>query len=145
MITGKYYDSIDNCPLLAWQEVSKTGKHHAIHKGGIYSGKKAKAAWVKIFDEYLKEFGIPYMYKTYLKNMVWAMDELARSYNKEKWLRPIAQIREAQAIALLSTGPNVPFSDQVARVSKGMGFQIDPAKTTVAQFYGYVNSLKSGS
>ena len=140
MIRGRYYDSIHNCTLMAWNEAINTGKLHSIHLSGWYSGRKAKAAWIKIYDEYLKEFGLPQYYKTYLKTMVWAMEELAISYTTDKSLRPIAQIREAQAKALIS-GPKSKLTDSLAVVSKSMGFRVDPKTTTVAEFYGYVNQV----
>lgn len=139
---GKYYTSIHSCPVSIWQEVTKTGKLSNLHIGGWYRASKAAKAWSKIYNEYLAEFGLPETYKTYLNDMGRAAWEYGKAVNGEPWLMPIAQIREAQAKAHVSGLPPTKFSKVLADVSKGMGFQIDPARTTVAQFFGYVKSLQ---
>jgi len=139
---GKYYTSIHSCPVSVWQDVTKTGDLSKLRRGGWYRQKKAKAAWAKIYNEYLAEFGLPNAYKTYLQEMGRAAWEYGKAVNGEPWLMPIAQIREAQAKGHISGLPPTKFSKVLADVSKGMGFQIDPEKTTVAQFFGYVKSLQ---
>lgn len=139
---GRYFDSIHNCPVLTWNRVTTTGDLREIHRGGRYNEKAARKNWIAIYDEYIKEFGIPEEYKRYLRDMAWACADYAEAYNGKKWKLPIAQMREAQAKAAFGEAPAAKFSEVVARVSRAVGFAIDPSRVTVAQFFGYVKSLK---
>ena len=139
---GKYYNSIHSCPVSIWQDVTKTGDLSKLHLGGWYRASKAARAWATLYNEYLAEFGLPEAYKTYLHEMGRAAWEYGKAVNGEPWLMPIAQIREAQARGQIAGLSPSKFSKVLADVSKGMGFQIDPEKTTVAQFFGYVKALQ---
>lgn len=138
---GRYYDSIRNCPLSVWNQISETGDVRFLYRGGWYRKKKALQAYQRIQSEYISEFGIPSFYRDYLKEMGRAAWEWSKVWNGEPWRKPVAMIREAQAKGKLDLMPKQSFITSLAQVSKGMGYRIDPKKITVWEFYGYVKAL----
>ena len=138
---GRYYQSIRECPILAWQEVSGKGDLKALHLGGWYRESKAFEAYEKMNAEFVEEFGIPASYQQYLREMGRAAWELSKAYNGEIWLRPIAKSREAQAQSLFEAIPKADFKKTLSQVSREMGFRVDPKQVSVFEFYGYVNSI----
>lgn len=135
-----YYESIYTCPVLAYNKAMR-GDYTGMLEKGRYSERKAQAAYAKVFDEYLEEFGLPKAYEEYLRTMIWAAEEYAGSTRScERWRLTLARAKEHEAIASLGGAPEA-FSAVVAKLSRTLGFPIDPARTTVAQFYGYMETM----
>ena len=109
---------------------------------GKYSGERAKVAYIRVFDQYVQEFGLPREYSEYLQQMVWAAEEYAESIKPgERWRLTLAQAKENEAKMLLGEGSNTSFSVTCAQISRAIGFGINPKTVTVAEFYGYLQSI----
>ncbi len=138
---AKYYTSIYDCPQKAFN-AGMRGDWSGMILQGRFNKRMAKKAYTSVFDEYVKEFGLPREYQEYLRTMVWAAEEYAESTKPgEKWRYTIAQVKEKEAAAMMSGGTSQPFATTCAQLSKAMGFAIDPNQVTVAQFYGYLQSI----
>jgi hypothetical protein len=137
-LASKYYDSIDNCPVLVFHEIMNGGDLKKLKMKGRFNGKKALESWKKIFNQYIKEFGLPENYKTYLEKMSQAAGFWAKSID-DKFNKNMARIKEAEAKKALNDGAGGSFNDLVANVSKKMGFRVAPNEITVREFYSYVN------
>lgn len=146
MLTSKtnYYDSIHNCTLYAFDQALSTGNMKVIHIKGKYNAGKAKNCWKKIFNEYLKEFGLPETYERYLKLMVKACTLYSDAYNKDKkHLLVNAKLKQAQANKEISGIPES-LNKTAARVAKFMRMHIDVRTITVAVFYSYLEIMQDG-
>ena len=143
---AKYYEDIDSCPVGVFQKVINTGELKHLCIEGKPDHEKIYEHWVNIFDEYIAVFGMPSNYLSYLKKMVIAINLFSQAYNENrKDLITMAHVREREA--LIDLGDNEKgdnFHVIVANVSKFMGYQVDPMKTSVRQFYGYLQLLSNG-
>jgi len=141
---GNYYDSVHNCTLFAFDKALSTGDMSAIHISGKFNPTRAKKCWIKIFDEYLKEFGLPESYTRYLKLMAKACTLYSEAYNNNKrHLIVNAKIKHAQANKEISGIPES-IHKTAARVAKFMGMAIDVKVVTVSQFYSYLEIMQDG-
>lgn len=146
MIIPKYYDSIHSCPMQAWRKVTQTGDLQALHISGWRSERKARKAYDAIQTEYIETFGLPDEYIMYLQQAQQGLAEYyeATKHNKvDRWKMTLANIILTEAKQILKTGPGDSFPVVLANVSKHMGFPIDLDRTTIAQFYGYIEAINS--
>ena len=75
---GKYHTSIDTCPVGPFQKVLSGEPLKNIHIGGRYREKAAFNCWRKLFNDYLKEFGLPTNYELFLNKMAKASEFWAK-------------------------------------------------------------------
>ena len=130
--------SVNTLPLAAW-ESAKTGDLSGISR--LPMPKFIKAwAWRRCCESFVKEFGVTQEYKEYVKARVSELREWQRVFRGERHRIPIAR-NKAKAVAAMMAADPQPMRQIVAAVSKEMGFRIDPRKTTVAEFFGYVDYL----
>jgi len=141
---GNYYDSIHNCTIYAFDKALSTSNMEVIHISGKYNPIKAKTCWTKIFNEYIKDFGIPESYSRYLKLMVKACNLYSEAWNENKrHLIVNAKIKQRQANnEMLGVPENI--NKTAARVAKFMRMPIDVKVVTVSQFYSYLEIMKDG-
>ncbi len=141
----KYYDSIYNCTMYAFDKALSTGDLQVIHISGKYNAVKAIDSWEKIFNEYLKEFGLPETYKRYLKLMVKACTLYSDAYNKKdkKHLIVNAKLKQAQASKEISGIPES-IDKTAARVARFMKMPIDLSTITVVVFHSYLEIMQDG-
>lgn len=141
---GSYYDSVHNCTVYAFDQALSTGDMRVIHISGKYNSEKAKECWIKIFNEYIKEFGLPDSYERYLKLMTKACTLYSDAWNKDKrHLLVNAQIKKRQAENEMS-GEAESIHKTAARVAKFMGMPIDVRVIPVSQFYSYLEIMQDG-
>jgi hypothetical protein len=140
--TAKYYDSIDNCPIGIFQKVLSGGDSSMLCYEGKPNKVKQHNAWELIFNEYVKEFGLPEQYTRYLAMMVRVINLYDIAYNQNKRSNITkAKILELKANLELNNDAKISFSVTLAQVSKEMGFKLDQNTTTVREFYSYVSLL----
>ena len=140
MKSKKIY-SIDNMPIALFDSILKTGNYSLLE--GVKESEKEKQ-WIKVFDEYLVEFGINEAYKKYLQLQSEAIDLYNDAYNKgQKYKATLAEVKTRQAEEALIDTKGGSFDLSVAMVSKFMGFRVDPKTTTVKEFYYYLKMANS--
>lgn len=138
---SKYYDSIHNCPILYWDWATKENNPKHLLRSGKHKEGKGWKELRNISVEFVDEFGIASSHKIYLRMKAKAANTLLKAYEKDMAFLPVAKIMDAEAERFKKTIPSIKFSQQLKRASQEMGFRVDPKKTTVAEFYGYVNSI----
>ena len=133
--SGKYYDSIDNLPYWNWKKVNETGDYSYL----IISGEVAdlELVWFKIFDEYIKEVGLPEEYRDFL--------ELYKEYlvlridfelTGNRVLLNFIQIKKIELDKKSKTEPGK--DNTTAILSKFMGFPVKEKEVTVSEYYNYL-------
>ena len=137
----KYYSSIDYLPVGIFNKILKTGEVERLCYTGKVRTSRLEKAWNDIMIEFVDEFGIIEEYEQYLE----LMKEVCILYEKvylegDRTSRTLARHKEAEAAQILKGIPDVDFGSSLAKVSKKMGFRVDPNKTPVREFYGYLKS-----
>ena len=143
-MANNYFNSIDTCSILLFVLISK-GKKDATAlciDGKPNEGEAAKA-WDELYTEYLEEFGVSAEYKHYIRQKIQLCEMIEGYYvNGETWRKILITIKKHEIAQLEAqmTGTDSDFTVTVGRLSKKMGFGIDPSKTSIRQFYSYIKS-----
>lgn len=117
------------------------GDFSSVSINGYLTNKKALEAWENIFNEFIGKYGLPDSYIEYIEKRKRAADYFDQAYNSQKWLIIKANIMQAEAEQMeLIKGESIEVS--CARISKFLGFAVNPNKCTVSEFYGYVELMK---
>lgn len=113
-----------------------------VSKSKYYSPKKAKKAWAYLFNQHIKEHGLPESYLEYIKKMKKALDHYSQAYSGKRWQIVRARVYEAEAKEMISVeGEKIEVT--CARISKFMGFPVRADKCSVVEFYNYVAIMES--
>lgn len=99
------------------------------------------SAWNNIMNEYTEEFGVPGSYKRYLKHKIKAQSYFLKSYETgRRDLITLGEIEERKAAMEMNNQSVAKESISIiaARVSKRIGFRINPAEVTVREFYAFI-------
>ena len=141
----RYYDSIHNCPILAFDKASK-GDLKALHIKGRYSELKATEAYKKIFDEDLKEFGSSDFFKEYMDLRIHIANLRKKAYvDGDKFSKTLIKVKELDLQSMLE---GIPESENlgitIAKMSKALGFHLDSKNLTVYDYRSYKNMLTNG-
>ena len=142
----KFYDSIHNCPIGVFNAVRDGGKYELLCLDSSLSVEECEQLWINIFDEFIEHFGVSANYREY-----WALMAQAASYKAEAYLTgnkinltysDLAKLK-AEALAAMNEDANsTDFMTICAKVSKNMGFRVDPSVVSVVEFYSYLKAQK---
>lgn len=137
------YDSIDNCPIGVFHNISENGDLSLLVKQGNYPKKDLEKAWNKIYNEVIKDNGIPESYLDSIKYRIKALEQFNLAYNDNQRFRiTLGQMALLQARTLLeSTGEKNNFNDTLAQLSKAVGFRLDKNIVTISEYLAYLRIL----
>lgn len=98
--------------------------------------------WSKIYDEFLDTFGLSQKYEEWQR----MLSESVRLYTQvyldgKRHLKPMAEIAERQADELMKELGGKDSGEEIASLSKYMGYRINPMKVTVKEIYGYIKLM----
>ena len=133
------YQGIHDTPMIRFKE-ALAGNVDAMRRTKYFATEKgAYKAFVRVFDEADKAFGIADNYRAYLKARIRAARLWAKGADGQKWNYGLAQVAEHEAEMLLGAGgTGEAFEFTCAQLAKNMGFRVDPKAVTVAEFYSYM-------
>ena len=141
---AKYYDSIDTAPILLFILISQGKKDTgALCYEGEVDAKDAANSWDKLYFEYVESFGVSSEYIHYTRERLALCEMLVGFYvDGEKWRRVLIDLKrlEIQKLEANMAQSETDFNTVLGRLSKRMGFGIDPNKTTIRQFYSYLKA-----
>lgn len=131
------YDSIYNCPINIFFAVSKSEDTALLW----YGKKKLKKeqcdkAWDNIYNQLLKENGLPESYKQYIEHKKKAIKLFWETFNGQPWKMPIAEHALHEAYGYLGK-EETKLPDVIAQMSKKVGFRV-PIDITVAEYFAYL-------
>ena len=124
-----------------WEAVTREG-FAALHRGGYYREAEARKAYESIRRQLWETFGPDETYLAYLQKMQMAAGEWADYASGEKWKKTLAEVHTLEAEAMLPKTSG-PFPEAVALMSRAVGFGLNPSTITIAEFFGYSNSMRS--
>ena len=144
MKASNYFNSIDTCPILVFILISQGKKDvKALCIEGKPQEGEAVKAWDELYTEYLEEFGVSAEYKYYTMQRIQLCEMIEGLYvRNEFWRRILIEIKkhEIRQLEAQMAGGETDFNVTLGRLSKRMGFGIDPNKTTIRQFYSYLKA-----
>lgn len=131
--------SIANFPIGLFMQIMQTGNVSLIDA----PARKQADVWAKIYDEYIEAYGISESYQSYLDLKGTAIDLYFKAFCQgQKHFATLAEVKERQAEAVLMETTGQSFDVMLASVSKFMGFRVDPATTSVKEFFSYVELMQ---
>ena len=141
------YSSIDDLPVFIFNKINKTGDLNLLKKGSLkkVNQKQLEQTWAKIYNEFIKEFGISDKFKEWIEKQKQVINHYCQAYvHGQKHELNFARIKEEEARLLLAE-EEMSFEEVFSSVSKFMGFRLPFKETTVREFYGYLKLMeKSG-
>jgi len=138
-----YYDSIYSTPIGIWIDLNQGNNLNLLIRSGVVSKKKLEAIYHKIYNEYLKKFGLTEEFKRYIESKrlyIYSICDYGidpTPINKTKM-----QISERDFFAKQNEGESVDFDILYIEVEQAMGFKIDRMSTSINDFYNYVKFYK---
>lgn len=140
---AKYYVSIHDCTISVFNIILKTKDYSKVCYEGKLKEDEAFETWIKIYSEFIKEFGTPDEYKEYIQiRKKWAAEQVNIWIKGQEYRKSIAEMYRRQYEAIMLTPDEDNFSKTIGIVSKEMGFRVDPTVVTVYEFYGYKNLIE---
>lgn len=130
-------DTISECPVWNFWELTSKGNHRAIMRFPICPPKAVKQAAKKLLTEYYELVGMPTNYMQWVAKMQdYAISMLEYYEGKEDMIaNAVHDLAQANEIKKQMTGDPATLEELVATVSKKMGFYVDPKTTSVAAFF----------
>lgn len=114
-----------------------------VSKNGYATSKGMSKAWEKLFNSFIKQYGLPETYTSYINKMKKALSHYEKAYKGKRWEIVKARIYEAEAMQFLS-GESENINLTCSKLSKFMGFPIRANECSVTEFYSYVKLLENG-
>lgn len=142
---SRFYNSIDNCPIGVFQDILRGASLRKLVIKGKPKDKQLIKAWERIYDEYLRLYGIPQGYQEYCNKKIQAGEVFLQSMEAgQEWRRAIYKLLNAEAEGAIKHTHKQEFEKVLAQTSKMVGFRLNPKEVTVKEFYGYLNLAQNG-
>lgn len=142
----EYHNNIDSLPVLNWHKIKETGDYKWLLKSvGNIGLIDINAIWYNIEEEFFNEFGATKEFKKWyrLESEYYILMAQANTTNDATY-KTFAQVSKAEADDLLKDIQGGSFNESLAIVTKYMGSKVDPAKTSVREFYSYLQLMRRG-
>ena len=136
------YDSIENLPVYNFNKINETGDLKYLLKGSLKVPQtKLEKCWIKIYDEFLTEFGLSEKFSQWLEKQKQIVAHIYNAYVEGKRHEiNFVRLKEMQAEELMK-GDEQKIGEVAAMISEYMHFPIDIRTITVYQFYHYLNRI----
>jgi hypothetical protein len=97
--------------------------------------------WIKIYDQYLKKYGLGKMYERLLKVMKKkALLECDFVITGEKFKLTQIEVEEANLKSMLANAGNgMTIEQSLVHLSRWLGYQLNTKKITVAEYFNILN------
>ena len=143
MSKGNYYDNIDEIPWWNWRRCQKGELQHT--RKQINKGTKKEDAdnWEKVYDSYLKEFGLGKDYELYFELQAErAILQCRIVLEENQFLQNRINVLDAQIEELLKRGERQSDDKVIVYLSKWMGSIINEKTTTAKMVYQMLDAYK---
>lgn len=140
-ISEKYYKSIDLMPLFCWIECNNGKSEYCridIRKGSL---KLDEINWIRLQDEYLKDFGLQDTFKqlceTQKEKAIVELDYIITG--KRILINKINMLDAKLKRMIQSKGENIEIDEVLIYMSKYFGYKIDKFSITVKEYFNMIN------
>jgi len=139
---AELHTTLDTLPIGTLYDCIDMGNYKSLIIKGKASQKKLKEVWKKLYDDYLKLFGVPEQFKRYVRLKARAARLWSDVYLKgQKWKTVLARVADFEAEQEI--GQIKDDQSTIDEVLIGMAqmlelrYPLEKDKVTVTQFYGY--------
>jgi len=145
-----YYSSIDELPVKIWFDIHKTGNFSLLLKNDIKIKEKEfinlSEAWNKIYNQYMKKFGLSEEFIADLNQSI-RLAELQAKFiiTKKPHYKTLIKV-EKEKIKNTKEEIKKPHELEsiLATISKHFGFQLRSRDLTTLEYYSYINNITNG-
>lgn len=139
------YDSLD-APVSVWEKIHKTGDlSNLLVKPKKVDDKlqvRLDAAWEKMYNEYLEEFGFSESFKSLKsKEIEIALLKCKLIQTEDRGFETEIEIAELELEDLRMGISESDFKEAKIAIEKNLKFQINMSTTSIRDFYSYINDL----
>ena len=142
----EHYDNLD-APVFVWQKVHETQDVTYLlvkrEKIGAKILKVLQAAWEKIYDEYLSEFGFSEAFLSIKrKELHIAQMQMEMILTGDRSLQTFIEIEQQEVEEMKRALGKVNFLDSKKAIEYRFKFQISMKETSIKEFYNYLKDIK---
>ena len=142
----EYYNTLD-APIYVWEKVHETNDPTwLLVKRNQVSNKiieLLKKAWEKIYDEYIKEFGLTESFLDIKrKEIEVAQLKLELILTGDRVLETFIEIAEEELAEMNKGNGKSNFMESKIAIENRFKFQINMHSTSIREFYSYLKHLK---
>jgi hypothetical protein len=137
---------VDDLPILNWWKIHETGDYsYLLHKRRLLtSHEKSLGATIfrRIYEEFIQRFGLSqdFLDQLELRRQIGIL-KADRWLTGDKSLMTMIRVLEAELKAKIELTMEMEFFEMKAELEIQLGFTLDPAKVSVAEFYSYFKTL----
>lgn len=137
---GKYYNSIDELPLINWIKATQGELEYVRKKGQKDEGLDA-LYWMKIYDDYIQRFGLSALYKRLLEvQRKKALHECDYIIKRDDFKLTLISLEEAKLTEMTNNaGEGMDIQSALIHLSKWLGFHLNENNITTLYYF---NTLK---
>lgn len=141
------YDSLD-APVFVWEKIHQSDwdlswllvKRVPVNER---LNKKLEKAWEKMYDEFITEFGFSDSFKSMLsKKIEIAKLKMRLAMTDDRSYETEIEIAELELSDLVKESSGANFGEAKIAIEKHLGFQLNMKKTSIREYYGYLNELR---
>ncbi len=143
------YDSIYNLPVFNFDRINNTGDLTFLFKKKMFLTKfvkikfvhkKLENIWAKIYDEFIKEFGLSDEFKLYIEKQKQIINHYYRALCEgQRHEINFAKIKEME-IEEMMKAEQLRLPQLFAKLNK-IGYNLNLRTTTVAEFYACIKDI----
>lgn len=138
------YNSIHNCTIGIFERIRKYGDLTLLSTNKL-SNRKLKEIYIKLMDEYFKEYGFGDIYLEWIELKCAELEAYEKAYiGGDNTKKTDAKIFEAKANNLLKKNKGMSFIECKALIHKTYGTLIRENEVTVKEFNDILENLKNG-
>jgi hypothetical protein len=133
----RYWKSIDEFPLYNWMKCNDNELQYVRKEFEIGDEAKDAEAWMNLWDQYLKKYGLAKMHKRLLKVMKQkAILECEYVISKDRFKLNLIEI-EAQRLKdmMANAGEGMKIEDALVHLSKWAGYRLNPKEISVVEYF----------
>ena len=153
----KLYQSIDTLPIYYWHKIHESGNpafliiaeniHIERQMPGFFKMHILSHAWAKIYDEMIGRFGFSEEFlEVFRKEKEIAIMKGQMIISGDMTKKTFIEIAEIELGTIRANidkfSGKVTFEEAKAFVESRMGFRINPFECSVAEYYGYLMTMK---
>ena len=134
---GKYWESIDDFPLYNWIKCNENLLQYARKDLNIGNEDDDQEAWMNIWDQYLKKYGLAKLHQRLLNVMKQkAILECEYVITKDRFNLNLIEI-EAQRLKdmMANAGHGISIEESLIHLSRWAGFRMNAKEISVVEYF----------
>lgn len=138
-----FYNSIEDLPVFNWFKIHETQDFSYLIKNREearkYDENHINEIWLKIYSEYLDNFGFNDRFKAYLEaKRELEILKIDYSITKDQYFLTFIEVKEAEIKKEFDKHTKGDYLELKAYLEKFMGFKLNISEVSVKEYYNYL-------